>query len=126
MELQISKEAVVSGLKVYYNSHMLLPIIASPIRECLPRGGSLSLGSSSVVDPNRLCSDPDPTSHVHSDPDPALEPNRIRIRSDPDPDPAYIFHFVIFVKILFLVLKFSLQLILKTVPVYMYSKYRRN
>ena len=26
----------------------------------------------SVVDPKRLCSDPDPGSHVHSDPDPAL------------------------------------------------------
>ena len=24
----------------------------------------------SVVDPNRLCSDPDPDFHVHSDPDP--------------------------------------------------------
>jgi len=37
----------------------------------------------SVVDPNRLCSDPDLGSHVHSDPD----PNRIRINSNPDPDP---------------------------------------
>ena len=35
----------------------------------------------SVVDPNRLCSDPDLGSHVHSDPD----PNRIRINSVPDP-----------------------------------------
>jgi len=37
----------------------------------------------SVVDPNRICSDPYPIfgSHVHSDPD----PNRILINSDPDP-----------------------------------------
>jgi len=48
-----------------------------------------SLFSTSVVDPNRPCSDPDPYSHVHSDPDPdpAPDPNRIRINSDPDPDP---------------------------------------
>jgi len=34
----------------------------------------------SVVDPNRLCSDPDPDpgSHVRLDPDPAPEPNRIQ------------------------------------------------
>jgi len=32
-----------------------------------------------AVDPNRLCSDPDPGSLVHSDsdPDPALDPIRI-------------------------------------------------
>jgi len=35
------------------------------------------------VDPNRLCSDPDPGSRVNSDPD----PNRIRMNSDPDSDP---------------------------------------
>jgi len=46
--------------------------------------------SFSVVDPNRLCSDPDSCSHVHSNPDPAPEPNRIRINSDPDPDPTLI------------------------------------
>jgi len=40
--------------------------------------------SSSVVDPNRLCSDRDPGSHVHSDPDPAPASNRIRINLDPD------------------------------------------
>ena len=28
----------------------------------------------SVVDPNRLCSEPDPVSHVHSDPDHAPDP----------------------------------------------------
>jgi len=38
---------------------------------------------SSVVDPNRFCSDPDPGSHVRSDPAP--DPNRIRINSDLDP-----------------------------------------
>jgi len=32
----------------------------------------------SFVDPNRLCPDPYPGSHVHSDPDPIPEPNRIR------------------------------------------------
>jgi len=46
----------------------------------------------SIIDPNHMLSDPDPTSHVHSDPNPAshdhLDPdpesNRIRISSDPD------------------------------------------
>jgi len=38
-----------------------------------------------VVDPNRLCSDPDPGYYVNSDPDPAPDPNRIRINSDPVP-----------------------------------------
>ena len=44
-----------------------------------------------VVDPNRLCSDPDHGSHVNSDsdsdPDPAPAPdlNRIRINSDLNP-----------------------------------------
>jgi len=28
---------------------------------------------------NRLCSNPDPASHVRSDPDPAPEPNRIQL-----------------------------------------------
>jgi len=40
----------------------------------------------SVVDQNRLCSDPDPGSHVHSDPAP--DPNRIRIR------PQFIKHYL--------------------------------
>ena len=41
---------------------------------------------STVVDPNRLCSDPVPGSHVHSDPDPDPVPdsNSIRIYSYPD------------------------------------------
>jgi len=40
----------------------------------------------SVVDPNRLCShpDPDPISHVLTDPDPAPEPSRIQIIWDLD------------------------------------------
>ena len=44
------------------------------------------------MDPNRLCSDPDPDpgSHVRSDPDQALDPNRILINSDRDPDPTQI------------------------------------
>ena len=40
---------------------------------------------SSVVDPNRLCSDPDPGSHVHSDPDLDPDPGS-HVHSDPDPD----------------------------------------
>ena len=36
------------------------------------------------MDPYRLCSDPDPGSHVHPDLDPALYPNGIRINSDLD------------------------------------------
>jgi len=44
---------------------------------------SIPVAEISVVDPNRLCSDPDPGSHVHSDPAP--DPNRIGINSDPDP-----------------------------------------
>ena len=69
------------------------------------------------MDPNRLCSDPDPSSHVPLGPDPdlALEPNRmIRIRLSLDPDPAWIFFIVgkskFFVQMLFLGLKFSLKL----------------
>ena len=46
----------------------------------------------SIIDPNQLLSDPDPTSHVHSDPNPAShdhsdpdpESNRIRKSSDTD------------------------------------------
>jgi len=38
------------------------------------------------VDPNRLCSDPNPGFHVHSDPDQALELNRLRINSITDVD----------------------------------------
>jgi len=38
------------------------------------------------VDPNRLCSDPDPGSHIHSD----LAPDPNRIRKNPDPDPTLI------------------------------------
>jgi len=44
--------------------------------------------STSVVNPNRLGSDPDadtdPHSHFHSNPVPDPDPNRIRINSDPD------------------------------------------
>ena len=45
---------------------------------------SYSVVFSSVVDPNLLCSDPDPGSNVHSDWDPAPDPNRVRINTDPD------------------------------------------
>jgi len=49
-------------------------------------GGDRSsrVAESRVVDPNWLCSDPDPGFHVHLDPAP--EPSRIRIDSEPDPN----------------------------------------
>jgi len=77
----------------------------------LEKGVSIgTVPGSSVVDPNRLYSypDPDPGSHVHSDPDPALDPNRIRINSDPDPT-------YIVMKMPFLIMKFSFQLILRSI-----------
>jgi len=37
---------------------------------------------SSVVEQNRLCSDPVPGSHIRSDSDPAPDPNRIRTGSE--------------------------------------------
>ena len=41
---------------------------------------------SRVADPNQLCSDPDPASHVDSDTDLAKQLIIINIRSDPDLD----------------------------------------
>ena len=39
-----------------------------------------------VVDPNQLCSDPDPGFHIHFYLHPALDPNRIQIDSFLNPD----------------------------------------
>jgi len=83
-----------------------------------------SSSHSSVADPNRLCSDPDPDpdpgSLVHLDPDPDPDPNRIRINSDQDPDPTKIVQIFLktkfyCVKMPFLILKFSLQQILRSI-----------
>jgi len=67
------------------NFPLQVPALADPYTVDL----YVDVGTASVVDPNRLCSDPDPGSHVHSDPDPdpARDPNRIRINSDLDLDP---------------------------------------
>jgi len=81
---------------MYYNIQPLATdwVGTESIRVDPDKGRSHS-SLSSVVDPNRLCSDLDPDldpgSRVHSDsdsdpdPDPAPDPNRIRINSDPDP-----------------------------------------
>jgi len=80
------------------------------------------------VDPNRLWSDPDPDpgSHVHSDPAPVSEqdPNKFGSRSGSDLNLSnfLIIKVLIVVKMIFLVLKFSYQVILKSIYIYLETK----
>ena len=74
------------------------------------------------MDPNRLCSDPDPGSHVHSDPDPApgseQDPNKFGSRSDLNLSNFRKIKALTVVKMIFLVLKFFIQVILKSIYTY--------
>jgi len=79
------------------------------------------------VDPNRLCLDPDPDpgSHAHSDPDPAQgseqDPSKFGSGSDLNMSNFLQIKAYIVVKMIFLVLKFSFQVILKSI--YRYGIY---
>jgi len=67
------------------------PLLPLRVRQTVPDSGQQTPPlKGNVVDPNRLCLDPDPGSHVHSDPDPAQDPKRIRTNSDPDPTKIYL------------------------------------
>jgi len=81
------------------------------------------------VDLNRLCSDPDPDpgSHVHSDPDPApgseQDPNKFGSGSDLNLSNFRKIKALTVVKMIFLVLKFFIQVILKSIYTYWKTKF---
>jgi hypothetical protein len=82
----------------------------------------------SVVDPNRLCSDPDPASHVHSDPDPApgseQDPNKFGSGSNLNMSNFLKIKDLTVVKMIILVLKFSSQVILKSMYIHLETKFK--
>jgi len=68
------------------------------------------------VDPNRLCSDPDPGYHVHSDPDPAPDPNKFGSGSGSYQNFSNFLETkaLAVIKIIVLILKLFFQLILRS------------
>jgi len=80
--------------------------------------------------PNRLCLDPDPDpgSHVHSGPGPAPEseqdPNKFGSGSDLHLSNFLKIKALTIEKMIFLVLKFSFQVVLKSIYVYLETKFK--
>jgi len=82
------------------------------------------------VDPNRLCSDPDqdPASHVHSDPDPApgseQDPNKFGSGFNLNMSNFLKIKDLTVVKMKILALKFSSQVILKSMYIRLETKFK--